>query len=57
MKRPNRGLKKYIRVMTGESNVIPVVERYNAYSRRVGQKELGYSKLLEQLKKLGVCGF
>jgi hypothetical protein len=54
MKRPNRGLKKYIRVMTGESNVIPVVDRYNAYSRRVGQKELGYSKLLEKLKEFGM---
>lgn len=54
MKRPNRGLKKYIRVMTGESNVIPVVDRYNAYSRRVGQKESGYSKLLEKLKEFGM---
>lgn len=53
IRRPNKGLRKYVNNCTPETNLWFIVKKYNAYSKRVGQKELGCYKLLMLTRKVG----
>ena len=56
MKRPNRKNKRLVRailsVPNGNGNILPYVDKVNAYCKRVGQHIKGYTDFLKVTKQL-----
>ena len=56
IKRPNRKNKRLVRailsVPNGNGNILPYVDKVNAYCKRVGQHIKGYTDFLKVTKQL-----